>query len=515
LAAALHYHPGMPALIRAVFALLVALPVYAQNANRPNVVLIYADDVGYGDLGCYGATKVKTPNLDKLATSGVRFTSGYAPSATCTPSRYAMLTGEYAWRKQGTGILPGDAAVIIKPGRHTLASTMKQAGYLTGVVGKWHLGLGEGGVDWNAEIKPGPLEIGFDYCFLIPATGDRVPCVYVENHRVVGLDPKDPITVNYKEKVGNDPTGRENPDLLKMKLTRGHDFTIVNGISRIGWMTGGQSARWKDEDMADVITAKAVDFIAKNKERPFFLFFATHDIHVPRVPHPRFAGTSQCGTRGDVIHQLDWCVGQVMDALKKNGVADNTLVIFSSDNGPVLDDGYADGAVQDLNGHKPAGELRGGKYSLYEAGCRVPFIANWPARIKPAVSGALVTQIDLFASFAALTSRELPKDAAPDSFNLLPALVGESKTGREYVIQHANGQSIRKGNWKLVPNPRPNQGRNAAGGAANPNRQRPGPELFDLEKDVGETKNVAHDNPEVVEELRELLERIRADGRSR
>jgi arylsulfatase A-like enzyme len=494
--------------------------VKAAEPNRPNIVLIYADDVGYGDLGCYGATKVKTPNLDKLAAGGIRFTSGYAGSATCTPSRYAMLTGQYAWRKRGTGILPGDAALIIEPGRLTLPSILKDAGYATGVVGKWHLGLGAqtGALDWNGDVKPGPLEIGFDYCFLIPATGDRVPCVYVENHRVAGLDPKDPIRVSYKEKVGEEPTGKENPDLLKMKLTHGHDFTIVDGISRIGWMSGGKSARWKDQEMADVITGKAVEFIEKNKAKPFFLFFATHDIHVPRVPHPRFAGTSQCGTRGDVIHQLDWCVGQVTAALRKHGLSDNTIVIFSSDNGPVLDDGYADGAVKDLGDHKPAGPLRGGKYSLYEAGTRVPFILNWPARIKPAVSDALVTQVDFMASFAALLGRELPPAAAPDSFYVLPALVGESRTGREYVIQHANGQSIRRGDWKLVPNPPrpgPRQQRQQGGAAATGEQRPPGPELFNLAQDPGETRNLAGENPAVVKELRDLLERVRASERTR
>jgi arylsulfatase A-like enzyme len=504
----------MRTLIVAALICLVAFPLHAQNPSRPNIVLIYADDLGYGDVGCYGATKVKTPNIDNLASAGLRFTSAYAPSATCTPSRYAMLTGEYAWRKRGTGVLPGDAALIIQPGRTTLPSLLQQAGYSTAVVGKWHLGLGNAsGVDWNADIKPGPLELGFDYSFIIPATGDRVPCVYVENHRVVGLDPKDPIRVNYKLKIGDEPTGRDNPDLLKLKLTHGHDFTIVNGISRIGWMSGGQSARWKDQDMADVITGKATDFIAKNKDKPFFLYFATHDVHVPRVPHPRFAGTSQCGTRGDVIQELDWCVGQVMDALKKHGAADNTLVIFTSDNGPVLDDGYADGAIPDLNGHKPAGPLRGGKYSLYEGGCRVPFIAHWPARIKPEVSDALLTQTDFIATFAGLTGQTLPKDAAPDSHNLLPALLGESGTGREYVIEHAGGaQAIRKEKWKLVPNPRPAQARNAAGAPA-ANRQRPAPELFDLSTDIAETRNVGGDHPQIVKDLNTLLEKVRANGR--
>ncbi len=246
----------------------------AQTIEKPNIIIIYADDLGYGDVSCYGATAIKTPNIDRLASQGLRFTNAHCTSATSTPSRYSLLTGEYAWRRKGTGVLPGDASAIINPGRTTIASVLKSAGYRTGVVGKWHLGLGpEGGPDWNGEIKPGPLDMGFDYNFIIPATGDRVPCVFVENRRVVNLDPLDPISVNYKEKIGNWPTGKENPELLKMHPSHGHDMTIVNGISRIGYMTGGKSALWVDENIADVITSKAVKFIQENKDKPFLPLF--------------------------------------------------------------------------------------------------------------------------------------------------------------------------------------------------------------------------------------------------
>jgi len=259
---------------------------------KPNILLIYADDLGYGDVSCYGATHVQTPNIDRLAREGVRFTDAHTTSSTCTPSRYSMLTGEYAWRRRGTGVLPGDAPLIIEPGRTTMASVLQQAGYKTGVVGKWHLGLGRTNLNWNSEIKPGPLELGFDYCFLMPATGDRVPCVYVENHRVVGLDPKDPLKVSFGEYIGNEPTGNDHPEMLKMHPSHGHDFTIVNGVSRIGYSSGGKSARWSDEDMADTYVKRATEFIEQNKREPFFLYFATHDIHVPRMPHARFAGKS-------------------------------------------------------------------------------------------------------------------------------------------------------------------------------------------------------------------------------
>lgn len=477
-------------------ALLAVLLAGARQASpKPNVIVILADDVGYGDLGCQGATKVRTPNLDRLAAAGLRFADGHAASATCTPTRYALLTGEYPWRKKGTGILPGDAALIIEPGRPTLPSQMKAAGYATGVVGKWHLGLGAGGLDWNQEIKPGPLEIGFDSAFIMPATGDRVPCVYVEDRRVAGLDPADPIRVRYGQKIGDEPTGKENPELLRMKLSRGHDNTIVDGISRIGFMTGGKAARWKDEDMAGVFAKKAVEFVEKHKDRPFFLYFATHDIHVPRVPHARFAGKSGCGTRGDAIEQLDDTVGQVLAALDRLKLAENTLVVFTSDNGPVLDDGYADGAVKDLGDHKPAGPLRGNKYSLYEAGTRVPFIARWPARIKPGVSDALVCQVDFLASFSALAGQTVPAGAGPDSKNVLPALLGESKEGRDHLVEHANGLALRVGTWKLIPkvNNRPL-------------------ELYDLSKDLGEAQNLAADHPARAEEMSARLQKLRDEG---
>jgi arylsulfatase A-like enzyme len=454
-------------------------------------------------VGSYGATKVKTPNVDRLAAAGLRFTDGHCTSATCTPSRYALLTGEYPWRKKGTNVLPGDAALIIEPGRPTLPSMLKRAGYTTGVIGKWHLGLGRGNLDWNGIIKPGPLEVGFDYAFVIPATGDRTPCVFVEDHAVVGLDPADPIRISYKEKVGDDPTGREHPELLRMKLSEGHDATIVNGISRIGFMGGGKAARWVDEDIADTITRKAVSFVERNQDKPFFLYFATHDIHVPRAPHGRFAGTSGCGTRGDVIQQMDWCVGQVLEALDRLKLADDTLVIFTSDNGPVLDDGYADGAVEHLNGHAPAGPWRGGKYSPYEGGTRVPLVVRWPGHVKPGTtSDALVSQVDLMHSLAKLCGQELAADAGPDSFDVLPALLGQSAKGRDHLVEQGGPIALRQGKWKLVARP----------GAPRPEGRA---ELYDLEADPGEKNNLAGKDPRKVKELTDLLNGIRKSGRSR
>jgi arylsulfatase A-like enzyme len=502
----------MNILFRAIaFSLLPLVTFVHSNAQgkkriSPNIVIIYTDDLGYGDISANGATKVKTPNIDKIAAEGLRFKSAYATSATCTPSRFSMLTGKYAWRKQGTGIAPGDAALIIPTDITTMPGMLQQAGYRTAVVGKWHLGLGPvGGPDWNADIKPGPLEIGFNYSFIMPATGDRVPCVYLENHRIVDLDPADPIKVNYKEKVGNEPTGKENPELLKMMYSHNHDNTIINGVSRIGWMIGGKKARWIDEDLADVLTGRAIKFIEGQKGNPFFLYFATHDIHVPRVPNSRFVGKSGMGPRGDAILQLDWTVGEVLKTLDRLKIADNTMLIFTSDNGPVLDDGYKDDAVEKLNGHTPAGPLRGGKYSAFDGGTRIPFIIRWPGKIKAGtVTDAKISQVDLYASFAALTGQKIEDNNAPDSHNLLNALLGKTKVGRSYVIQQSlnNTLSVVDDNWKYIEasnGPKVQKATNMEMG------NDPKPQLYDLAKDIGEKVNVADKHPEVVSRLDRLL----------
>ena len=492
---------------------MIACPVAraADTPRHPNIVFILSDDLGYGDIGCYGGTQIRTPNIDKLAGGGLKFTDAHSSASTCTPSRYSIMTGQYAFRKRGTGVLPGDANLIVPPGSQTLPAMLQKAGYTTGAVGKWHLGLGDKPIDWNTAIAPGPNEIGFTWCFIMPATGDRVPCVFMENNNVVNLDPKDPIEVSYKQKVGNEPTGKENPELLKMKFSHGHDGTIIDGISRIGWMAGGHSARWVDEKIAETLTNQATGFIEKNKDHPFFLYFATHDIHVPHAPDTEFAGKSACGIRGDTIEQLDGSVGQVMQTLAKLKLTDNTILIFSSDNGPVVDDGYADGSVEHLNGHLPAGALRGGKYSIYEGGTRVPFITSWAGHIKPGESNALVCQVDLLASFASMTGQALEKEAGPDSFNVLPALLGESKDGRTTLLEHSGGQvAIRDGAWKFVPMARPN-GYRATNGAANP----PQPELYNLADDLSEKKNLAGEQPKRVKQLREELQKERQEDHTR
>lgn len=477
----------------------------ASSPQKPNIVFILSDDVGYGDVGCYGAKLPRTPHIDGLAQRGMRFTDGHSDASVCTPSRYAILSGMYAWRDRDARILPGDGALLFKDGQPTLPSLLKQAGYKTGCVGKWHMGLGRGEIDWNGLIKPGPNDLGFDYSFIIPATADRVPCVFVENGRVVGLDPKDPIRVSYKQLVGDDPTGRDEPYLLKMKLSDGHDGTIVDGVSRIGYMTGGNSARWVDEKMAVTLAEKATAFIDANHEHPFFLYFATSDIHVPRMPNDKFAGRSQCGVRCDVLEQLDWTVGQVLATLEKHKLMDNTLIVFTSDNGPVVDDGYADGSVEALHGHKPAGMLRGGKYTLYEGGTRVPFITFWRGHIPVGVSSALVSQTDMLVSLTALADVALPTGEHFDSENVLPALLGKSEHGRDVLLEADVFQrtAIREGRWKLLDLNKPGRPPLAEGKQY---------ELYDLLTDPSETANVAAQNPDVVKRLLDKLNQIRREG---
>lgn len=485
-----------------------------QPERLPNIIIFYADDLGYGDLASYGAKGIPTPAMDRLAREGIRFTDAHATAATCTPSRYSLLTGEYGFRSQAE-ILPGDAPALIRPDKFTMADMLQGQGYTTGVVGKWHLGLGDGKVDWNAEVKLGPREIGFDYSFLLPSTMDRVPTVYLENQRVVGLDPADPLSVSYQGKIGDRPTGTENPELRRYGADRQHSDTIINGVSRIGFMKGGKAAEWVDEYLHEVVTDKAVDFIRTNRDRPFFLFFPLHDPHVPRLPGKRFQGATTMGPRGDSIVQMDWMTGQVIAELERLGLAENTLVIFSSDNGPVLNDGYDDGAVEMLGDHSPAGVLRGGKYSAFEAGTRVPTIAWWPGRIRPGVSDALLTQVDLLASLAALTGAPLSDDVAIDSQNLLPAWFGQSGQGRRWLFKESvAGFAIREGSLKYIaPMRNPEQAAFVAGKGIESAASRQ-PQLYDLSSDLGERRNLAGERSGDVARLAALLAKVEAQTRA-
>lgn len=481
------------------------------HTQPPNVILIIGDDIGYEDFSTYGAKEIKTPKVDKLAKNGIRFTNAHTTAATCTPSRYSLFTGEYNWRRNDTGIADGNAGMVIRPEQKTIASLFQSAGYATGAIGKWHLGLGDqkDSQNWNGFISPGPMDIGFQYSYLMAATGDRVPCVWIENQRVANYDASAPIAVSYDQPFPNEPLGSTHPHLLtkqKPSPNHGHNQAIVNGISRIGYMKGGGKALWKDENIADTIALKSVQFIEKHKDQPFFLYIGTNDIHVPRYPHSRFVGKSGLGLRGDALLQFDWTLGQVIKTLKKNKLLKNTLIIVSSDNGPVIDDGYQDLSEEQLGKHTPWGKFhkRGGKYSNYTAGTRVPFIVSWKGKTPNHTSSALMSQVDLFASMARLIGKDVPQNAGNDSQNQLEALLGKSEKGREYVVLSAGALSITDGTWKYIePSPRPTYNKLTQTPMGNSTL----PQLYHLKTDIAEQNNIAEQHPEQVARLKNLLEK--------
>jgi len=381
---------------------------------------------------------------------------------------------------------------------------LKEKGYHTGVVGKWHLGLGTGIVDWNQRVSPGPNEVGFDYAYIMAATQDRTPTVYLENGLVEGLEKDDPLLVDYEKNFEGEPTGLDNPELLKMKWHYGHNNSIHNGIPRIGFQKGGKSALWVDEDMSDTFLVKAQQYIQENKSKPFFLYYALQQPHVPRTPNQLFVGTSGMGPRGDAIVEADWCVGELIKTLETEGLLENTLIIFSSDNGPVLNDGYYDDAVEKLGDHKPAGPLRGGKYSLFEAGTRVPFMAYWKGKIEPTVSDALVSHIDLLSSLAKLAGSET---RVPDSQELLEVLMSKSQQGREELVLEATSRTaLRKGDWVMIPPykwPAVSQSVNIELGNS------PEYQLYNLKDDIGQQNNLAKLEPEKLQEMIKTFESVR------
>jgi arylsulfatase A len=473
---------------------------------RPNIVLILADDLGYGDLSCYGATKVETPRMDSLARQGVLFTDAHAPSAVCTPSRYGVLTGRYCWRTQlKVDCLFGHDPLLIEEGRMTVASMLKSVGYTTACIGKWHLGFGRDYPDWNGELKPGPLEVGFDYYFGVPVTNAQAPYVYVENHRVVGLDPRDPI--------------RLGPD------------------SKTNKMYGGTAARYKADELALTHTGKVVEFIERSGRsgRPFFLYYTPDNVHGPYTPNARFHGSSACGVYCDFIRELDWSVGEVLSALERSGAAENTLVILTSDNGGL----YYRPAYE--MGHRVNADLLGQKTDAWEGGHRVPFLARWPNKIKAGSrSDELICLVDLMATTAAINKIELPRNAAPDSFNVLPALLGDSsgkpvRDGAVILASYSGMLAVRQGDWILI------LGRGSGGstteyfkhygmrleelgrtttgwkvkGMGEPDPSLPAGQLYNLAKDRGEAENVYGNHPEIVQRLTDLLMDYRAHGRSR
>jgi arylsulfatase A-like enzyme len=503
---------------RASFPLLLLLallgPGFALAAERPpNIVVILADDLGYGDVGCYGATQVSTPNIDRLAREGMRFTQGHSPASVCSPSRYNLMTGRYCWRTwAGHGTVWANDPLLIEDGRLTLAALLKEAGYATGCVGKWHLGFGRPGTpgwddmlgpDFNGELRPGPLDVGFDRFFGMPAVAQH-PNIYIEGRRVVGLRADDPILFI------NDPRSSYQVDYLKRPRTAPTNLQ----------MASGKSAQLVFEDCALRLTQEAVAFIQTHQGHPFFLYLAPRNIHSPLKPNARFAGTSAVGVYGDFIHELDWSVGQILDALDRFRVANNTLVVFSSDNGGVPPVRQETVPAQ-VMGHRINGPLRGQKTEVFEGGHRVPFIVRWPGRAKAGVtSDALVANTDLLATCADIVDRPLPNNAGEDSYSFLSTLLGET-TGRPLrsalVTDSMLGLlAIQEGPWKLI------QGQGGGGyfpqgsppppapGLVNP----PG-QLYHLGDDLGETRNRYSERPEIVARLTAMLERIRTGGRSR
>ena len=475
-----------------------------ETGTKPNIIIVYMDDLGYGDVSYNGATKLQTPNMDAMAMAGMRFNNGYATSATCTPSRYALLTGVYPWREKRAKILPGTAPLIIGAQQMTIPKMLKQQGYQTAIIGKWHLGLGNGNVNWNELVSPGPNQVGFDYSYILAATQDRVPTVYIENGYVVGRDNNDPIEVSYQKNFDGEPTGLENPELLTMKWHHGHNSSIVNGIPRIGFMKGGNSAKWSDIDMADHFLNGVQKYIKDNKDKPFFLYYPMQQPHVPRTPHPRFKGLSELGPRGDAIVEADWCLGELKKTLEEEGILENTLIIFSSDNGPVLNDGYYDDSDVKNGSHTPWGPYRGGKYSLFEAGTRVPFFTYWKGKIKPGVSDTMVSQLDLLSSLAQLVGSKVRTE---DSLPLLELLMGQSNYGRkEMVIEATSRTAFKRGDWVMIP---PYEGFAVNDKVKIELGNDPEFQLYNLSNDVGQQNNLALQNPKKLQEMLLAFEAIR------
>lgn len=494
-------------------------PLCAAEETPPNVVLIFADDLGYGDLGCYGATKVRTPNIDQLAADGRRFTDAHSVSAVCTPSRYALLTGQYPVRaNNGRGVwgpAPITSPLIVDTKKTTIADVFKAAGYDTGVIGKWHLGFGTDKNTWQEPLRPGPLDLGFDYYFGMPVVNSAPPYVYVENDRVVGSDPGDPLVYLGRNGKGSTPITPIPPEAANRSAN------AFGGAKQA-------HALFNDYQVGTTFAEKSVEWISQRKEKPFFLYLATTNIHHPFTPAKRFQGTSECGLYGDFIHELDWIVGEVLTCLDDNGLSDNTLVIFTSDNGGMFNLG---GQAAFAAEHKQNGNLLGFKFGVWEGGHRVPMIVRWPGKVPAGtVSQQLIGNVDMLATFAAVTGQTLEKSQQADSVNVLPAFVDEPhRPIRDHLVlapHKGTHLSVRKGRWMYIPR----QGSGGFGGKKPKDHTFAGPaaasfvgsvnsdiangsirkdappaQLYDLKTDVNQTRNVFPEHPEVVDELKALL----------
>lgn len=486
--------------------------IQGKTLEHPNIIIINADDLGYGDLSCYGATKINTPHIDLLAKEGRKFTDAHSASAVCSPSRYGLLTGRYPIRKNFWGPLPVRTPLTIDPSQLTLASLLKSVGYDTACIGKWHLGFGTKKPDWNGKLKPGPLELGFDYYFGIPSVNSGPPFVYVENHDVLGKDPDDPFVYGKKSVTKRYPE--------------------KSGYSNIG---GAKAAHqlYVDELIGTTLKNKATDWIKKRKTtKPFFLYLATTNIHHPFTPAKQFVGTSQCGLYGDFVHELDWMVGEILSTLEEMKISDDTLIIFTSDNGGMLN---VTGQKARKAGHSMNGKLLGYKFGAWEGGHRVPMIARWPGKIPAGTtSDHLISQIDLAATLAAITNRPLKKGEAIDSVNQLKNFTSTLELPlRKTLIISPNSPkhlSVRHGKWMFIPHSGSGgfQGKSPghhlfAGAAALPfskmttsdvvdgkiRTDAPPAQLYDLESDPAQSKNLYDQHPEIVSELKSILKHHR------
>lgn len=487
--------------------------LHAESGKLPKaVVLIYADDLGYGDLSCYGATKVQTPNIDRLAEDGRLFTDAHSPSAVCTPSRYGLLTGEYPWRIGSRSPVFAQHGLIVDPEKTTLADIFRKAGYSTACIGKWHLGFGDPQPDWNAALNPGPLELGFDYYYGVPVVNSHPPFVYVENHRVVGWDRDDPFVY-----------ARNKPNPHTQAFAEKKKAPLPGGLG----FSGGKAAHalYRDEDVATHLTKKAVAWMEAQQDDPFFLYLATTNIHHPFTPHPRFHGTSEAGLYGDFVHELDWTVGEVMKTLAKMGLADETLVIFTSDNGGMLNGG---GTQAWEMGHRLNGELQGFKFGVWEGGHRVPFIATWPGRITAGTTNdALLSSMDLPASLASLLGVKLESGAAPDSIDQSGILFGDvtKPVRRELMLQphQLSHLGIRRDNWVYIPARGSGgfgNGKASLAKSGNKNSdftpdgefrpEAPEAQLYDLEDDPRQASNVIRNHPDVAREMAARLTELKS-----
>lgn len=503
-----------------LFLLLAIVSLSNSAETPPNVILIFADDLGYGDLGCYGATKVQTPNIDRLAAEGKRFTDAHSASAVCTPSRYALLTGEYPLRANGGkgiwGPAPITSPLLVDTEKVTIADVFKNNGYDTAAFGKWHLGFKTGINDWQEPLSPGPQALGFDYYYGMPVVNSAPPYVYVENDHIVGGDPADPLVY-----LGRNSKGVATP------ITKIPPEAAQRSANQF---KGAKEAHklFNDYQVGTTFAKKSVEWIEQHKDKPFFLYFATTNIHHPFTPAKRFQGTSQCGLYGDYIHELDWIVGEILTCLEENGLSDNTMVIFNSDNGGMFNHG---GQAAFKDGHRQNGDLLGFKFGVWEGGHRVPLIVRWPGKVKAGTtSNQLIGNVDMLATFAALTKQKLDKVQQADSVNMLNAIVGEpEKPIRDHLIlapHKGTHLSVRKGKWMYIP-------RQASGGftgrspgshtfAGPPaasfvgsvnsdiengkiKTDAPPAQLYDLEADVNQTRNLYNEHPDVVKELSTLL----------